>query len=749
MAAFDWNDHQDYAPAGTAGANGAAKSAKFNWDDHGDYNPDAAKDPSLLKQAVKGTIDSLPMVGGLVGGIVGTPADVISGPLGTVAGATVGGALGESAKNLINSYYDPSSAPKSLTDAAKDTAATGLEQGTMQGAGEMAAPYVSKAIGAVAKYGGDAAKWAGKKAMSNIGGVSPDVIDAYLQNSGRINASPGVDALKNVSDDYVGNLASEVDAKKQAVDQAKSAYQDLSDGLKDQYKTAGYDARDGVTSAQQTLKDAHGARLQQLSGDVYDAVDQLKSDVTSGSRNALGVLDKSGEYVDLTPVHDAIDSTIQKLQQSGTDESLAAADKLQAYKDRIVDSHGTVARAPDAKKLIQGLDQSTTYSPMAGSFDNAKNAAFKGVRSALDQSLKDAVPEYAKAMEPVASDSALLDNLKSNGYGDRQTAINQLQRINNPNQLESKAALDQLGSKYGVDYASAADPTNLPEQALLDKATSAQDALRPDLVSSKIENTLSNSREKSALDSAIADHENAQQNLAPFKSLAPNAAGQTQAQQKLTQLGKGNNIELEGMFNKLGDLTDTDFSQAMKDQNVLNAFQKGATNGSRNTLMGALSGFMFGGEHGAMIGGAAGRAADQWGPAVTKKVLDGAISVSKSPSVEAISNLSIPDPLKKNMLLGYQNYLAQGSPASQMSTNALPNVAANNSTGGQPQNNLTGEDKWAADGVKKLGIDDATAKQLMTDQRGKTLLIQASDLAPGSKAMQAIKNQLMKGTGNT
>jgi hypothetical protein len=718
-----------------------------------DLPPPVTKDesPSYLKQAGRGVVDSLPMVGGMIGGLVGTPLDVVSGPMGTVGGAVIGGGLGESAKNLINAYLDPDRAPKSLTDAAKDTAGAGVEQGLMQGAGEIAAPYVSKAIGAASQYGSDAAKWAGKKLLSNVGGVNPSVISEYLQNADRINSAPGVEALKDVSDNYVGKLASDVDAKSSALDQAKGAYQNLNDTLKDQYQTARYDARDAVTNADQALKDAHGSRLQQLSGDINDAIKDLKTSVYKGSDDALGVLEKHPDDINIDPVISKIDSTIASLRKSNTNQSLSVAKELEAYKSRLPNSgdfdgimnQRTAATIDpkDAKSLIKGIDKITDYNQSAGNFDTDRNAAFKGVRSVLDQTLKNSVPEYAKAMEPVAADASLLDNVSH--FGDKQAAVGFLKRINDPGQFESRAALDQLGKKYGYDFVNGANPASLPEKAILDKALANQDALRPDLVSSKIDQTLASSREKAALDGAISDHAQAQQNLAPLKPLAPNSAGQTTAQQKLNQLGKGKNIELEEMFNKLGGLTNTDFSQAMKDQNTLAQFQKGATNGSRNTLMGSLAGYLFGGKEGLVAGGAAGRVVDQYGPAMTKKVLDAAIGISKKPSVEAISQLDIPAPLKKQMLVGYQNYLSQ-NPASPISQ-AIPKVAGNDSPNRLP---ATGEDKWAQDGISKLGIDPSQANQLLVSKASKALLIEASDLSPDSKRFQMIKKQLSQGMGS-
>lgn len=593
-----------------------------------------------------------------------------------------------------------------------------------------AAPVAGDAIKGTINAGKSAVKWGSTKLLSSLGGVKPDVIQEYAQFADRINAAPTVDALKQVSDDFVGKLSADVDANKISAAQAKDAYKGFQSDLKDAHQTAKYDARDAVTSAQQTLKDAHGARLQQLSGDVYDTINQLKSDVQKGSGDALKTLDKSDAMIDLGPTHDAIDNTMAKLQKSGTDESISIAGKLQSYKDRLAANYeGGVAPAADAKKLIQGLDQITTYSPMAGSFDQAKNAAFKGIRGSLDATLKDTVPEYAEKMQSVASDTDLLNRVSD--FGDKQTGVGILGRIQAPNQLERRAALEELGKKYNADFVRGASPESLPEHQALTKAMSAQDALRPDRVAGKIDQTLATSRQQSALTEAEAKLAQSEEKLAPFKPLAENKAGQTQAQQKLTAMGADKSIELTDMFTQLGKLTDTDFVQAMKDQHTLSMFKKGAYNGTRNTAFGAVLGTIFGGLTGTGVGVGVGRVMDQWGPAITKEVLNGMIKVSKSPSIQAIRALNIPDPIKQQMITGFQNYLAQTKPFQGRVESPTPR----------------GEDKWAKQGVSKLGIDSDLENTLLQDPKGKQLLIQASDLTPGSQAMKNIRNQIQKGWG--
>jgi len=56
-----------------------------------------------------------------------------------------------------------------------------------------------------------------------------------------------------------------------------------------------------------------------------------------------------------------------------------------------------------------------------------------------------------------------------------------------------------------------------------------------------------------------------------------------------------------------------------------------------------------------------------------------------------------------------------------------------------------GEEKWANDGAKKLidsGIDQKLIEQLKQDPKGKKLLIEASDLTPGSKGMEGVMKRI-------
>jgi len=86
--------------------------------------------------------------------------------------------------------------------------------------------------------------------------------------------------------------------------------------------------------------------------------------------------------------------------------------------------------------------------------------------------------------------------------------------------------------------------------------------------------------------------------------------------------------------------------------------------------------------------------------------------------------------------------LASTNALRMLSKPQLERAAVRSVAGGEPPK---GEAKWAQDGAKKLGLDDDTFQQALQSPKTKQLLIQASDLAPGSKALQRIKDQIQKG----
>lgn len=126
--------------------------------------------PSYLatkaREFADATADALPALGGIAGGILGTPADLVAGPLGNVAGAAAGGMVGKAGQNLYNSYMRPELAPKTKTEYVTTPVTEGVTEGLLQGVGE--------GIPVAARMAGDTpvGRFIKNKAKSALGSVA-------------------------------------------------------------------------------------------------------------------------------------------------------------------------------------------------------------------------------------------------------------------------------------------------------------------------------------------------------------------------------------------------------------------------------------------------------------------------------------------------------------------------------------------------------------------------------------------------
>jgi len=700
-------------------------------------NRDAIRDEQKLDMA---TNPKATIAGNLAGAIVS--------PVGKLKAAKGANALTTAMKTgaVQGAAYGAGASDSDLTKGevgqfAKDTA---------MGAGVGAAiPPSIKVAGASLNAGANAAKWAGKKAFTGVFGVSESNVSKYLANPERINNAASLGEIKDLVDESVGKLRDAVEQGKATESDAKEALRTIKDQVTRGLSDKKVDAKDALRASESLFEGARERVLAPLKAklaptdratDVASMVGDLKQKVIDQSKQALSYL-KPGDRVDLSKVYNSIDESLDRLKSAGTDEADAIAGKLQDYKTRIMSKHWAQMDAQEAKKLIQGLDEITSYSPMAGAFDQAKNKAFKGVRSALDQSLKEGSREYEAAMQPVAKNAQLLDEANS-AFGSPEVAVGKLGRLNTPRgqfDRETLAQLEQATGKNGLvtkeadAYATAQrilkDPQavqkieqGLPEYQIYRKAMADVAKRNPKWTRVQIEQATAAQRR--ALAEATGKRIFSEKQLAPLKSLSPSTT-----ENRITSVMRGedkgfNNREL---LDRIGKNSGNDFLQMADDLSIKNSFEKGATNGSRNTVMGAVVGFIFGGIYGAGAGATIGHTViDRYGPKVGKSILDGIIKIKNNPSIQTIRSLSLPEGVKSDLEREFMVYMQmKDSPA------PMRQVAGSNS---EPK----GESLWIQNGADKLGIDPNT----ITSKEGRSLLIEASDLPANSKKLQTIKTKL-------
>jgi hypothetical protein len=708
-------------------------------------------------------------------------ADMSANPKSTIAGNLVGSIISPASKigfgsgsRLANAVKTGAAQGAVFGAGTSDSDLTKGEVGkfaldTALGAGTGAAvPVALKGLGKAAGAAADAGKWAGKKAFSSAFGVAESNVDKYLANPERINNAKSFNEIKELVDESVGKLRDAVEQGKVTEAQAKTSLQSLQDQVTRGLSDKKIDAKDALRAAETMFGDAKEKALLPLrskaaptdrAADVAAMAGDLKSKVIEESGQALSTL-KPGQRVDLSGVYNSIDDSLDRLKSAGTDQADAVAAKLQAYKTRLMSQNWAKIDAPDAKKLIQGLDEITTYSPMQGSFDQASNKVFKGVRGALDSSLKEGSPEYRAAMEPVAQKANLLNDANS-AFGAPEVAVGKLAKLNTPRGEFDRATLAQLEEAVGKPgfitkdadaYAQAQrilkDPEavrkieqSLPEYQNLRQAMADVAKRNPKWTRAQVEQATADQRR--ALAEATGKRIFAEKQLAPFKSIT-----EANSEGRLNSLMRGEDrgINNREIIENLGKKSGKDFIQMADDLSVKNSFEKGATNGSRNTLFYSILGGAFGGIPGAVGGATFGsQVIDRYGPKVGKAILDGVIKIKNNPTVQTIRSLSLPPEVKSELEREFNVYMI----TKNAGESGPSKVAETTNDNGRSPSQLRGESLWAQKGLAKLGIEDeAMATQLLNSKDGKRLLIEASDLSPGSKRLKTIKDQLSKGRGN-
>lgn len=184
------------------------------------FDPDAylkakteqAKEPmGWWEGAGRATVNSLPVLGGIAGGVLSAPLAAVAGPMAPVVGAGLGGMAGSGLKNAINSIIDPDNAPKTLTQAYVEPFAEGMNQAAMQGVGEVAAPFLSKAASTVSdpirKYLSDKAA----KLAVNATGATGLKASRFAPNAGQELLDRGIVSFGNSQEKIAAKASQALD----------------------------------------------------------------------------------------------------------------------------------------------------------------------------------------------------------------------------------------------------------------------------------------------------------------------------------------------------------------------------------------------------------------------------------------------------------------------------------------------------------------------------------------------------------
>lgn len=544
----------------------------------------------------------------------------------------------------------------------------------------------------------------GKTAMTTFLGPSRENIDYYLQNSKAVNSAKSIEELKGGVDKIVGGLRADVERGKMTLQEAKAQLAKVEEQIATTKRESGFSFQVTKTEINQTLRDAKRAlesatreQVQKLkdvkapvslADDTEQAVRDLKKQVTDESGKSYEILDKAKgsvsveqPYLELLKAREGL--KVQG-QQPVTPAGRAAYKEISDLADSLYKLPKNISM-PEAKQIIQQIDQTKNMLYQSGQWTSDVDLAFKNVRRALDAQLKAQSPEYAKQMERVAELTRLHGDTQT--FGERGSALSALNRIGSVTSAPEREALSKLGKATGRNYdepvegylraqGKLKDPRELErmQQSLPEyqRASEAEKAARmlegPEAQREFIDRQIKEaglldrqSSAKGLVGKSESGLLNAEAKLDPFSNISE---GTSEGKIKgLLRARPGEQIEIRKQFEELSKLSDTDFVKAIDDLRVNRAFQAGNRNGSRNVNMfsivtgalgkaagGAVGGAAIAGPAGAGVGAVLGGVSDHFGPAIAKKILDGVIKMGDKPSVIAIRNLNLP-PNAENYLL--------------------------------------------------------------------------------------------------
>lgn len=691
-------------------------------------------------------LNSVPMAGAVAGSLLG--------PLGTAGGAMAGESLRSTAQSAI-SGQNPTR-PEFYGNVA-NAGKTAL-------VGQMGLESLPPAFNAASSAASDVAPWAAKKIGRVLADVPEQTTENYLKDPASINAAPERNQISDKILEMKKAAEDKVEQAHNALSDAKTALSDnkgdVRAGLQDQkFDLNGKlkDAQSSFDEKKQAFKEAlKSNHLTSMASDVQGAVGDLKDQVVQGSNDAYDILGKSKGSVKIEPMLDILQKHADDLRVNGVATSASAQQAVQEIKamhDRLWQmtkhSDGNLS-LPQAKQVLQGLDKDIQYNKGAGTFAPQTDQAFSDLRRTIDQNVKSQSEPYKQKMLDVSRKVQLL-NKASDLYGTPEKAISNLNSITSEKgQALHVPMLENLGKETGRDLANPVKgyllndkilkTPSLFDQAIEEipeaKALAQAKARMAETSDPSYSRTVSEAAHEPLLKKIQqyqADLENAKTGKDLFSGVTPDSVTA-----KTKALGGKNNYGAEIKFGDIDAAHGTDLEKQIKARNDLDQFNKTDQSGSRKTLLGAVIGGGLGHlvDHaflGAELGAGAGAALDKYSGQIFKAALDKGMSTADAlkaaaPKVGTVTKIGTK--------------AATSSTIGGTSSSAMSAAASNDTKG---------PDKWAKDGADKLiqhaesPQDKAAIEKLKgatNDPKTKQLLIQASDLKPGTRAMDVVMAKL-------
>jgi gas vesicle protein len=484
----------------------------------------------------------------------------------------------------------------------------------------------------------------------------------------------------------------------------------------------------GYSAGRTALSTAHGAAMSAMDRKEGESYQETADRVKEGAKLSGGIQ----AAVEAVPyVGKALSTAARKVGSaiSGVDESLLTnyAKRTDEVNDLIKQSGGDMTAAADQVRteLSDGIQK--TKRDLSGKISEALKKS-SPEPSASVQSIVDRLEAYKAKLNPNLKADAVAEIDDMIGKVIHESSQTNADGLVTPSQMyELKQFLTENAKgayqKNGQIFTRSTEAARAAKEA----AQEAREILKPVLPEI--------SQADAQLSKLHAIEGRLNKNLLAAEK--PDAA--------LFSAGAGKNPRNAATLRELEKISGVPVSQRTQDLATAKTFaspaltpSSGMTTATARMLGAAGLGYAAGGKEGAMVVGAAASPMGMKLAINAARVGKGMALATKVPQVMKFA--------RENPVAA--STLAQlGARQVRDANETAPEPAA------EPQRLMDdapkgGPERWARNGIDRLGIQDPElASKLLQSKEGKRLLIEASDLPEGSRALKRIQEQIQKGWG--
>jgi gas vesicle protein len=483
----------------------------------------------------------------------------------------------------------------------------------------------------------------------------------------------------------------------------------------------------GYSAGRTALSTAHGAATSAMDRKEGESYQETADRVKEGAKLSGGIQ----AAVEAVPyVGKALGTMTRKIGSaiSGVDESLL---------------HNYAARTDEVNNLIKesGGDMTAAADQVRTELSNGIQKTKRELSGQISEALKKSAPDPEHSIQPIldkleAAKAKLNPNLKADAIADIDDMISKVSSELHPNGQVTASQLYELKQYLGEQAKSAYQKggqifTRAGEaaRAAKDAAGDAREILAP--VMPGIAKADAQFSKLHAIEGRLN------------KNLL--AAGKPDA--ALFAAGAGKNPRNAATLRELERISGIPVSQRAKDLATARTFanpaltpSSGMTTATARVLGAAGLGYALDGKEGAMVAGAAAS------PMAMKLAINAARvgkGMANATKIPAAARFIRGNPVVASTVaqLGARQVRSANEPEVPVEPTAEPQRLMDDAPKGGPE-------RWARNGIDRLGIQDPElASKLLQSKEGKRLLIEASDLPEGSRALKRIQEQIQKGWG--